>query len=247
MATVTLRLDDQTRDNVDELARERGISVSELLRSAIADFIESGRSAEAPRTLTLMERRTLALQHDILAQVRADDKDEVAYHRKRAEVLSQGFTGEYETEFLSIEPELSLQECSLVWRLLDMFRHLKNGLERLSPEDRATLDDTGQHALLALTFRGFDFNDAREARLASYAEYLIDDKRWEELAVHFDDQHERGNSHMPYLVTYQRMLNAFTPRWEKRTSNSSLGFPDRYILDLNDLQAVCAAWAAPRP
>lgn len=125
-----------------------------------------------------------------------------------------------------------------------MFRHLKNGLERLSPEDRAALDDTAQHAL---TFRGFDFNDTREGRLATYAKYFIEDERWEELAVHFDAEHERGNSHMPYLVTYQRMLSAFTPRWEKRTSNSSLGFPERYVLDLADLQAVHAAWAAPRP
>jgi uncharacterized protein YfbU (UPF0304 family) len=242
MATITLRLDDATRDAVNDLAQHEGVSISELLRSALADLVAAGTTRDAPRTLTTVERRTLALQHEVLAQLRVDD-DEVAHHTKMVEVLTHGYTGEYNTEFAGIYPELPLQDCSLVWRLLDMFVVLKSSLERLSAKDRAELGDS---AARALTFRGFDFNDAREVRLGGYAQFLIEDRKWVDLAEHFDDQHEGGNSHMPALALYRRMLSAFTPLWKARMDDSSLGFPERYSLTLSDLQAVHAACSAAR-
>jgi len=114
MATITLRLDDATRDAVDDLAQREGLSISDLLRSALLDRIAAGTTEGAPRTLTAVERRTLALQHEILAQLRVDE-DEVAHHTKMVEVLTHGYTGEYDTEFALIYRELPLQDCSLVW------------------------------------------------------------------------------------------------------------------------------------
>jgi len=122
-----------------------------------------------------------------------------------------------------------------------MFLVLKNSLVRLNAEDRAELGDS---ATRALTFRGFDFNDSHEVRLGGYARYLIKDGKWVELAEHFDDQHERGNSHMPVLMLYRRMLTAFTPLWTVRTNDSTVEFAGRYTLTLTDLHVVHAACSA---
>lgn len=51
-----------------------------------------------------------------------------------------------------------------------MARHL-NSRQRLGPGDE---------------FAGFDLNDSRESRLLGYAKHLINTKRRESLASHFD-------------------------------------------------------------
>lgn len=220
--------------------------MSNLLRTAIDDVL--GRdvapsSSGAPRSLTLVQRRLLSMQHEILSQLRADDDAEVSYHRKMIEVLTRGFSGEYDSAFSTIEPELSRRECALVWDLLDMFRVLKSSLSQLDVDEVAAV---GEHSKHALTFRGFDFNDSRESRLASYAKYLVEDDRWEELAEHFDATHEAGNSHAPMLATYERMLDVFKPIWQARKSDYSRGYGDRFVLNLDELKKVYAAWPYPR-
>ncbi len=129
-----------------------------------------------------------------------------------------------------------------MWELLDMFRVSKSSLSRLDDDEKAAV---GEHAEHALTFQGLDFNDSGEARLASYAKYLIDDGRWEELAEHFDAKHEHGNSHMPTLATYRRMLDAFEPIWEGKISDYSMG-RDRFVLNPDELTKVYSAWPYPR-
>jgi uncharacterized protein len=240
MATITMRIDDRTRDQVEAMARARGISVSELLRSAIDDLL--GREVDVPRadvptSLTMVERRLLAMQHEILSRLDRDDKYEVARRNRRIEALEGGFTAEYSDEFGALEPEMSRRDCALVWEILDMFLMLKGSVERLGVDKVAALD---KHALPAFTFRGFDAQDSYESRLLGYARFLITKGRWENLAEQFDAKHENGNSHSPRLATYLRMLAAFQPIWKSKLGR---GFdPDALLLTHDELATVLAAW-----
>ncbi|MCP9952328.1 YfbU family protein [Actinomadura madurae] len=246
MATITLRVDNQTRDDLEALARGRGVTVSDLLRAGIFEMLGKDvptSDTSTPLTLTVVERRHLALQHEILAMLHADDEYEAAYHRRVIEVLAKGYTGEYHRMFSDISPELSRRDCSQLWDLLDMFRVLKASLERLDAAEKRAL---GEGAEVRLSFQGFDFNDEDEGRLADYAQHLIDTDRWQDLAEHFDDEHERGNSHSPRLATYLRMLEAFQPIWSAKVKDSGLSHDDRYVLNLDELRTVLAAWPYPR-
>jgi uncharacterized protein len=251
VAQLNVRLDDDTRDSFDALARARGISASDLIRSLIDNAI--GRDDPArpygdptPQSLSAIERRTLAMQHDILAHLTADpDEDnggwEAEYHRKMIDVLSSGYTSEYPDTFQMIQPEMTRREGSLVHDILDMFDTLERSVGRLSEEERASL---GEDAEFALTFHGFDFNDSFEGRLASYAEYLIKTGRWESMAEHFDAKHEHGNSHFPALASYERMLSVWRPMWKEKIANR--GGPSNYLFTPDELRQILAAWPYPK-
>ena len=251
MAQLNVRLDDHTRDSFDALARARGLSASDLIRSLIDNALgrddpDRPHGDPTPQSLSAIERRTLALQHEILAHLTADPDEknggwEAEYHRKMIDVLNSGYTTEYPDMFQMIEPEMTRRECSLVCDILEMFDTLERSVGRLSEEERASL---GEHAEHALTFRGFDFNSTHEGRLASYAEYLIKNGRWESMAEHFDAEHERGNSHFPVLASYERMLSVWRPMWKKKIAN--YGGPSNYLFTPDELRQIRAAWPYPQ-
>jgi hypothetical protein len=251
MAQLNVRLDDHTRDSFDALARARGLSASDLIRSLIDNALgrddpDRPYGDPTPQSLSAIERRTLAMQHEILAYLAADpdedsDRSEAVYHRNMIDVLNAGYTTEYPDTFQMIQPEMTRRECSLVRDILEMFETLERSLGRLSEEERASL---GEHAERALTFRGFDFNNPHEGRLASYAEYLIKTGRWESMAKYFDARHEYGNSHFPALASYERMLSIWRPMWREKIA--SYGGPSDYLFTPDELRQIRAAWPYPK-
>ena len=100
MATVTLRVDDRTKEDLDALARSRGTTITDLLRPLIDEL--TGRATKEPGAypvhLTLVERRILSMQHEILARLDPDLED---IHRLRSEALDNGFAAAYSEEFLA--------------------------------------------------------------------------------------------------------------------------------------------------
>jgi uncharacterized protein YfbU (UPF0304 family) len=136
-----------------------------------------------------------------------------------------------------IEPEMTDRDCSLVHDILAMFTQLEWSVQHLSEEGRASL---GEKADWALTFSGFDFNNSHEGKLASYAYFLMKDDKWTSMAKYFDAEHERGNSHMPALASYQRMLSVFKPMWEKKVK--TMGGPNSYRFSAEELREIIAAW-----
>lgn len=251
MGQLNVRVDDHTRDSFDSLARARGLSASDLIRSLI-DYALGRANGDrpygdpTPRSLTAIERRALAMQHEILAHLTADSDDDITrskaeYHRNMIEVLNSGYTVEYGDMFQAIQAEMPERECSLVHDILQMFDTLERSVSELSEEERASL---GAHAEHAFAFRGFDFNNTQESRLASYARYLIKTGRWESMAEHFDARHEYGNSHFPTLATYERMLSVWWPMWKEKIA--SYGGPSNYLFAPNELQEILAAWPHPR-
>jgi uncharacterized protein YfbU (UPF0304 family) len=241
MATITLRVDDSTRNELERLSQARETSVSELLREAISDVLGTRRDlapAESPRSMTMVDRRVLSLLHEILKRV--DPDGESGDHARQIEALERGFTDEYAYEFGALEPELPLAECTLVHDILEMFTVLESSLGRLG-DPAAT--ELGEDARSVLEFAGFDLQDPRESRLLSYAKHLINTRRWENLANRFDSRHEHGNSHMRTLDRYQHMLAAYRSVVARRKAQTPFSF-EVYWFEADDLcQVVDAAHA----
>ena len=133
MATISLRVEDEIRDELEEIAAGEGVSVSELIRRAIEALL--GRDVQvdrsAPSSLPKRDRLHLSLLHRI-AQMLEPDDGEADYHGSMIDVLQRGYTGGYYREFDSIDDELSLNDCELVLDILNMFRVVKSSLISLA-------------------------------------------------------------------------------------------------------------------
>jgi uncharacterized protein YfbU (UPF0304 family) len=247
MATVTLRLDDRVRDQLQSMADGQGLSLSDLIRGAIVDLFDSDdrdspRRAVVPESISAIDRRQLQLLHRILARLvkdqveddRLDHDGDTKYQLDRAEALEEGWTSEYDMEFVALQPELSRRDCGLVMDLLDMFRVVLASLNALpAPID----DDTAR----ILHFRGFDANHDLESRLLGYARSLLADGKWTELADVFSTDNDRGNSHSPTLATYKRMLAVYEPIWHAIVRRAGRD----YLLSEDELHLVADAAVHP--
>ena len=160
-----------------------------------------------PVSLSPVERQTLLLLHQVLAHV---DSGEADYHEKMVEILNEGFTIEYENVFTPY-PELSKDDCTLVYDILDMFRVIKASLKELDPAERDALLADHNHVL---TFQGFDGNDVREGKMRSYVRFLQNTDRWTDLREDVDAA-DGGNSHSLMLGRYQAMLDVYKPIWNE--------------------------------
>lgn len=237
--TISVRVEDDLKDLAEDAASGEGLSVSgwvrQLMRGAVGLDV---REWSAPASLSKRDRRQLVLLHRIVRAV-TDDDTESEYHDRMIKVLEHGFTGEYSDAFEALYDELPLDECRLVWDILDMFRVIEASVREIGLDRVRQLDD---HAEGALRFRGFDFNDSREGRLADYAEHLVRNGRWEEMAIYFDSDHERGNSHLPMLGSYMRMLDVFQPMWREMIHGAGRG---RHLLGEDELRQIVQAWYHP--
>lgn len=245
MATVTIRLEGGIRDELEELARTSGVTLSELLRNQIDTLlgrdVQMRKRSDVPHSLSMQQRRILAQQHEILALLHADSEDVTQHHSDMAEVLHEGYAGEYDSVFAAVQPELSRTDCSLVWDILDMFRVLGTSLELISETDRESLGSDAEHRL---RFAGFDLNDSMEGQLLSYVRYLIRTDRWTEAKESLRAVGDNGNSHHQRLPNYERMLAEFEPIMDARKADR--GFSrDAWLLNVDELRQVADAWAWP--
>jgi uncharacterized protein YfbU (UPF0304 family) len=250
MATMTIRLDDRTQEELTAIARAQGVTLSELARRALmtlltntdADAERSGQ-APVPVTMTTVERAQLALLHRILGHLSdgTGDEGDRDHQVKIAETLEEGYTSEYDNVFRMIETELSRQETAFVMDVLDMFEALEASFPKLSEAEQKSL---GEYADFSVTFRGFDANSRREGRLRTYAQRLIEEGRWAALADRFDRAHDRGNSHHPMAERYERMVAEFNPMWREKLRLAG-GRRDAYLLSRDELAKVLAAEVHP--
>lgn len=253
MATLTVRVDDDVRQALMDRAEMQGESLSDLIRRLLLEAVvpvreEPARPGEvAPETLSPVERRTLSLLHRILGRVLPADEVRTGVgdgqdgaledQLNLAHVLEEGFAGHYAEEFAALDEELSSVECSRVMDILDMFSLIDVSLARLDgPMDV----DADEFAEDRLRFRGFDHNKPLERKMSSYVRHLIlVEGRWEELQ---DAIRTGGNSHMPMLDTYVRMLGEHRRIVAARPR--SLG-RDSWLLTRADLEAIARAGIHP--
>lgn len=216
MPTITIRLTDQEHVTVKQAAEDEGVTLSEFVRAALHTALPSaqrpsdtlGGEVPPPDSIPLHERQQLALLHRILANVLPKDANgpdgDREYQLRRAEVLEKGYTGEYHTEVAGFSHELSKPDSTLLMDILDMFRVITASRARLDKEE-VSLDPKIEYNLV---FRGFDFHEPLEAQMAEYTEFLMNDGRWTDLQEQFNAS-DRGNSHVPMLGAYRRMLNEY--------------------------------------
>jgi hypothetical protein len=244
--TITLRLNDTTKNELDALARSRGQSLSDLIRSALDGLLlrdtDENRLNITPRSLTAVERQQLALLHRILARVVGDDNDvdgDKAYQLERAQVLEEGFVGEYSKEFCGMAPELSARDSTFVLDVLDLFRVVTFSMNKLESDGV----DIDEDLRCALRFDGFDANDPTEGQMLAYARYLVSEERWAELLDTFSAKNDRGNSHGRRAAMYRRMLDE-SARIEAERSRDRVRH-DAFLLGVDDLRHIADAQTHP--
>jgi uncharacterized protein YfbU (UPF0304 family) len=196
----------------------------EIMRDSESDDLQP------PASLAPVDRQQLILLHKVLEHL---DVDEADYHRRMSEVLTQGFTLEYESVF-SAYAELPRSDCKLVMNVLDMFRVITASLVKLDPAERDPL--VAEYGF-ALWFQGFDGNDAREGKMGSYVTYLQSTDRWSDLQEDVDAA-DGGNSHSLMLDRYAAMLEVYRPLWEGNLRSLGLG---RHHLDVEQLRQIAEA------
>ncbi|MFC5008730.1 YfbU family protein [Dactylosporangium cerinum] len=251
MATITLRLDDAIKEELEVLARGRGQSLSDLIRWALDELLlRNGQATHpdmrpeiSPLSLTVVERQQLALLHRILARVVGEDNDvdgDKDYQLDRAKVIEEGFVGEYYKEFIGILPELGPRDSGFVLDVLDLFRIVTHSLNKLTA-DKIEVDADLRRAL---RFDGFDENDPIEGHMLAYARYLVlDQGRWTELQGTFSMSNDRGNSHSRRAAVYQRMLAEHAKI--KAEGRLDRGRPEDLLLGVEDLRRLAAAQIHP--
>ncbi|PZE31877.1 YfbU family protein [Curtobacterium sp. MCLR17_042] len=229
---ITTRVPDEAYDSLESIAREHGLKIGEhsrevllasLGRSDDRDEVDRSGQAPVPERLSTVERHTLAMLHRIHAQQLAADPDAAEWEVERAKVLEYGWTGEYPQLFTTIYAELPRRDSGLVMDILDMFRALETSMKRLDNDERIAVESRSHNIAV---FRGFDANDDYESRLLSYARHLVVDQgKWVDLADRFADgtPYDGGNSHHPWLRSYKRMLDAFTPIWREKIRAGAFG------------------------
>lgn len=249
MAVLNIRVDDYVRDQLQELADDGGVTLSEYVRTLLLEAVVPVHQREvkhgdepAPDSMRLVDRQMLALLHRILARVLpegANDVDgDLEDQLMRAKILEEGFTGEYWWETAGFSTELSKRDCQRVLDILDMFRAITYSIDDLATEG----SPVGKELRFALEFRGFDHNDALERHMADYVKFVMRDDRWTELAPQLA-RHDNGNAHHPSLDTYVRMLTEYRRIMDDRR-RGSFSRKD-YLLSLEELQRIAESRIHP--
>lgn len=241
MAVLNIRLDEHSRDQLKELATRDGVSLSEYCRTVLDErvapvpkAVAGNAELEAPDTLPLNERRLLSLLHRILARVLPEDANDEdgdrAYQLELAELLEQGYAREYWREYAGMASELPKWRCEQVVDILQMFRSIKYSVDRLAGEEEPLHENIAD----GLEFLGFDHNDSLEGSLAQYVDFIMRDNRWTELKPQLE-RNDDGNSHMPMLDVYLRMLGSFRGIMDSRDGRFS---PSDYLLSMEELHQI---------
>lgn len=247
MATITIRLKDETRDRIAEAAESQGLLLSDYIRGALETHLALEQSgdigADRPEggeevSLTPFQRKVLQLLHRNLLATKGGLDESYYGHDEEVralKVLENGFAGEYPREFGDINEPLTRAECELVWDIFDMFRVIQASVRQLGQDgwNQIKVEDAEHYG----TFRGFDFNDSEEIRLANYAEFLIKTGRWTEQAEAFSRENDGGNSHSQMLPTYRAMLRVFKPMWRQAIRGGS----NPGYFSANDVEKVLLA------
>ena len=249
MAVLNIRVDDRVRDQLKELADDHGVTTSEYVRDLLMEAVvpvferELEHGDEPPaESMRIVDRQVLSLLHRILGRVLPEDANDVdgdlEYQLMRAKILEEGYTGEYWYETAGFRTELSKRDCSRVSDILQMYRILTYSIRDLEKEGAPVPEELARQ----LAFRGFDHNDALEGHMANYVEFLMrDGERWTELQPQLE-RNDRGNSHMPMLDTYLRMLSEFRRIMDSRERGARRL---DYLLSLEELEQIADARVHP--
>ncbi|MGI9488843.1 MAG: YfbU family protein [Geminicoccaceae bacterium] len=215
MATVSFRIDDDLKSELDHLSETKGVNVSDLFRRSLRKVVEEmhiDRSQSPDFKLSLINRLALRNQYKILKLLGDTDEDNVAMQQ----LLMEGYESEYRQLVLAFDPEgVSVATSREVLKVLDMHRMMRNAYEDLGDDCGVTEKD--------IYFRGYDGNN--EVDQISFVRYFVDT-----LGRYSSLQRERHeyDSHTQMVPRYKAMIRA----WESSDNPNHLTKEDlRRIVD----------------
>ena len=234
MPTISLRINDETKAKISELAQETGRTISGVILDAVNAAIGGVRQnfpeEMAPSSIGAVNRLILRNQELILSNCSGLDDQERAMHAKNAKVLGGGYSYDYSSVFACLCPEIPYRLSEELFDILDMFRVLRVSYERLIDEEKGELDERD------ISFRGFDLRDKVESPLVDYVEYLFSDNRYTELRDPLRRYSDEGNSHCRNLDMYRRMRRCFEQIWRGHLLEGG-------VLSLEEIKKVVSAMA----
>ncbi len=143
MPTISIRVSEDIKSRLDNLAQESESTLSGVILDAI-NSITGGSRAEfpedtAPYTLSSTNRLILRNQELLLSMCEQLDEYEREDHAKNAMILESGYTSDYTAIFAPLRPEVPYSLCEELYDILDMFRVLRFSYKKLNDEERFRL------------------------------------------------------------------------------------------------------------
>lgn len=193
MATVSFRISDELKRELDELSAEKGYHLSKLFRKAIEDLRDAMRHGPDGGTfdLSLKERLLLANQYRILELL---EPEQAAKHAGSREILAGAVETHYVTLLEDFSNAINLDVSCEVMDVLEMFTRLRLSYEHLGT--RNTVDER------EIEFGGF--HPKLEHEMLSYTQFYM-----KKLGRHRwlgDTLGEGLESGVPMLDVYRRMM-----------------------------------------
>ncbi len=216
MPTMSLRVDDETKNWLDIVAEKHNLNASAVVRDAINEKLTEMDRGTKPRSklpLSTTERLILSNQFRLLEIL---DPENASHHSRKARIVEEGYELNYGWMTDHLYEGLSREECIRVLEILDMYSSLLFSFG-------AAKDDTGLDRA-SVEFFGFDGN--HESELKQYAQFLIYEEHKFEIL-----QNESGhvlNSHFPSIAIHMQRLS----RWKSKGQPYSMDITTiRWILD----------------
>lgn len=232
MPTISIRVSEDLKSRLDNLAQESESTLSGVILEAINIMTGGSRTNlpedTAPYTLSSTNRLILRNQELLLSMCEQLDERERNGHAKNAKILESGYTSDYSTIYAPLHPEVPYSMCEELYNILDMFRVLRFSYEKLNDEEK------GQVKEGSISFRGFDYSDSTESPLSGYVEFMFENEKYEELEEPMKRFSDDGNSHTQLLPMYRRMYQCFNQVWRKHLLTA-------HELSLDEIQKVMSA------
>lgn len=196
MATVSFRISDELKRELDELSAEKGYHLSKLFRKAIEDLRDAMRHGPDGGTfdLSLKERLMLANQYRILELL---DTEQAVKHAGNREILAGAVETHYVTLLEDFSNTINLGVAREVMDILAMFTRLRLSYNHLG----------GQNTVVEQEIKFGGFDPQFEHEMLGYAQFYMKKlgrHRW--LNEGLGDGLE---SSMPMLDIYRRMMVAW--------------------------------------
>jgi uncharacterized protein len=211
MATVSFRITDELKRELDELSAEKGYHLSKLFRRAIEDLRDTMRHGPdgGAFNLSLKDRLLLSNQYRILELLDEGNASEYAHRRA---VLTGGQEMHYITLLEDFSNALNLEMAREVMDILEMFSRLRLSYDHL--DGKTSIPDNG------VDFSGF--HPEFEGEMLNYAQFYmakLGRHRW------LKNADGRGlESSVPMLDVYRRMLSTWQRISEAKVlSESEIG------------------------
>lgn len=196
MATVSFRISDELKRELDDLSAEKGYHLSKLFRKAIEDLRDAMRYGPdgGAFDLSLKDRLLLANQYRILELL---DPEQAAKHAGNREIISGALETHYVTLLEDFSNAINLEVACEVMDILSMFTRLHLSHNHLGSE--STVEEKG------IEFGGF--HPQFESDRLSYAQFFM-----KKLGRHRwlgDGLGEGLESSVPMLDVYRRMMSVW--------------------------------------